>query len=181
MKFKKLIFFLLVIFLVGLLSNTDSWAITAYMKVEGEQGEIPGGTTIEGYENWITVASFGHSINIPTDPQSGQPIGTREHGSLRIAKPLDKASPLLYKALVRGERLPVVEIRFLRLSPEGQMEHFYTIKLEDAIIISASPSLIPSDQDNLMMEIISFNYRRITWTYVPEGIEEQDDWRAVPQ
>ena len=122
MKFKKLIFFLLVISLVGLLSNTDSWAITAYMKVEGEQGEIPGGTTIEGYENWITVASFGHSINIPTDPQSGQPAGTREHGSLRIVKPLDKASPLLYKALVRGERLPVVEIRFLRLSPEGQME-----------------------------------------------------------
>ena len=69
MKFKKLIFFLLVISLVGLLSNTDSWAITAYMKVEGEQGEIPGGTTIEGYENWITVASFGHSINIPTDPR----------------------------------------------------------------------------------------------------------------
>ena len=179
MKIKKLMFFLLVVSLVGLISNTDSWAITAYMKVVGEtQGDIHGGTTVAGWEDWITVASFGHSINIPTDPHTGQPTGTREHGSLRIVKPLDKASPLLYKALVTGERLSIVEIRFLRISPEGQMEHFYTIKLEDAMITSASPSLIPSDQDNVMMEIISFNYRRITWTYVPDGIEEQDDWRA---
>jgi type VI secretion system secreted protein Hcp len=176
MRLKKLIFSLLIIAIVGCLAQTDSWAITAYMRVEGgNQGNIPGDANDPGHEGWITVASFGHNMNVPTDPQTGRPIGTLMHGPIRIVKPLDRASAMLYAALAAGELLTRVEIQFMRLNVEGQMEHFYTILLEDARITSASPSLIPSNQDNLMMEIISFVYNRITCTYVPDSIEFQDD------
>ena len=182
MKSKKLIFSLLVISIVGLMCHTDSWAITAYMRVEGaSQGAIPGDANHPEYQDWIAVASFGHSININLDPVTGLPSARREHAPLRIVKPLDRATPLLYKALCTGETLSQVEIRFLRFTPEGQEEHFYTIFLEEAIITSASPSLIPANESNNMMEIISFTYRRIRWTFEPGGIEHQDDWRAEQQ
>jgi type VI secretion system secreted protein Hcp len=182
MKSKRLIFFLLVISIVGLMCHTDSWAITAYMRVEGaSQGAIPGDANHQGYDGWIAVASFGHSVSIPLDPVSGLPSTRRVHEPLRIVKPLDRSTPLLYKALCTGETLTEVEIRFLRFTPEGQEEHFYTIFLEEAIITNASPSLIPANESNNMMEIISFTYRRIKWTFELDGIEHQDDWRTEPQ
>ena len=28
------------------------------------------------------------------------------------------------------------------------------------------------------MEMVSFTYEKIIWTYVPDGIEAEDDWKA---
>jgi type VI secretion system secreted protein Hcp len=176
MRSKKLIFCLLIIAFAGLLSPADSWAVIAYLRVEDEDGDIPGDSIAQGHEGWIIVASFGHSLIVPTDPNSGLPISPRKHGPIRIVKFVDKASPRLYKALARGAHLREVEIHFIRPGSEGQPEVFYTIFLRPAQITAASPSLIPSNGENQMMEIISFIYNRITWTYEPESIVYEDEW-----
>lgn len=154
-------------------------ADSIYMSVVGQaQGLIsenasPGN---EGHEDEITVFGFGHSVTIPTDPQSGQPTGTRVHRPLRIFKAFDNSSPRLYQALVTGELLPQVVVRFWRQNPSGALEHYYTIALEDALI-SDMTAAAGSDGSGTR-EVVSYVYRRITWTMEISGVTASDDWRA---
>jgi type VI secretion system Hcp family effector len=53
-----------------------------------------------------------------------------------ITKVYDKASPLLQAALTSGERMSEIVIQWYRTSAQGTQEHYYTTKLEDAIIVA---------------------------------------------
>mgnify|MGYP001187674976 CR=1 FL=1 len=164
----------------------------AYLTVEGvRQGNITQGTFTqesvgnvyqEGHENEILVEAFSHTITIPRDPQSGQPTGQRVHKPLVITKVFDKCSPLLYTALTTGERLKKCELKFYRTSSDGKQEHYFTIALEDAIIVDIN-AYMPNCQDPSKahfthLEDVAFTYRKITWTHEVGGTEGSDDWRA---
>jgi len=115
------------------------------MTIEGElQGLITAGNFTEpsvgniyqeGHEDQILVEAFKHNIILPRDPQSGQPTGQRVHQPVVITKVFDKSSPLLYSALTSGERMSKCVIEWWRTSGTGQQEHYFTIELEDAIIV----------------------------------------------
>ena len=93
----------------------------AYMSITGErQGLITannftepsvGNIYQEGHEDETLIQAFTHKILLPRDPQPGQPTGQRVHTPMQITKVMDKSSPLLYRALTSGERLPKVETR----------------------------------------------------------------------
>lgn len=176
MRAKKLILSMLVIAIFLWLSQAESWAVEAYMHIEASGGEIRGSATVPGYEHWHPVAAFGHNLYLPVDPTTGQASGQRRHEPVRIVKPVDESSPLLYSALITGEHNLQVEIDFLRFNNEGQRERFFTIRLQDAMLTSISPSLIPSTQNNQMMEIVNIAYRTIIWTEDRTGSETQDSW-----
>lgn len=140
-----------------------------HISLTGEnQGVIDGSCTAAGKEGTSVVVGFEHDVHIPLDTDTGQPTGVRVHQPLSIVKLIDKASPKLYQALVTGERL-TVEIKWYRIDPMGGEEHYFTTKLEDAIIVAIKPSL-------LHMEDVSFTYSKIRWTWEPDGITAQDDW-----
>jgi len=164
----------------------------AYLTIEGStQGNITEGAFTEdsvgniyqeGHENEILVEAFNHTVRVPTDPQSGQPTGQRVHQPLTISKVFDKCSPLLYKALTSGERLSNCKIRWFRTSKTGSQEHYFTIKLEDAIITNITARM-PNCQDPNQahfthLEDVSFSYRKITWTHEIGATSGEDDWRA---
>ncbi|MCJ8501791.1 Hcp family type VI secretion system effector [Desulfatitalea alkaliphila] len=164
----------------------------AYLTIEGNsQGLITQGAFTEesvgniyqeGHEDEVLVQALSHDITIPRDPQSGQPTGQRVHKPLVITKVLDKASPLLCNALCSGERLTKCTIKFYRTSADGQQEHYYTIELEDAIIVDIK-TYMPNCQDPAQahfthLEDVAFTYRKITWNHVVSGTEGTDDWRA---
>jgi len=140
-----------------------------HISLTGEnQGAIEGSCTAAGKEGTSVVVGFEHDVHIPLDTDTGQPTGVRMHQPLSIVKLMDKASPKLYKALVTGERL-VVELKWYRIDPMGGEEHYFTTKLENAIIVAIKPSL-------LHKEDVSFTYGKIIWTWEPNGITAQDDW-----
>lgn len=164
----------------------------AYLTVEGtNQGAITSGTFTEdsvgnvyqeGHEDEILVQAFMHEVIIPRDPQSGQPTGQRVHKPMTITKVFDKSSPLLFTALTSGERLTKCLLKFYRTSADGQQEHYFSIELEDAIIVDIK-SYMPNCQDPgqahfTHLEDVSFTYRKITWSHVVAGTEGADDWRA---
>ena len=163
----------------------------AYMSIEGtRQGNITkgafteasvGNIYVEGHPNEILVQAFEHEINIPRDSQSGQPTGRRIHEALRISKAFDKASPLLYLALITGETLTQVVIKFYRISASGTLEHYFTIELEDAIILGIEASMAhcqeAANQNLTPVEIVSFSCRKITWAHEVAGTHGADDWR----
>lgn len=165
----------------------------AYMTIEGElQGLITAGNFTEpsvgniyqeGHEDQVLVEAFKHNIILPRDPQSGQPTGQRVHQPVVITKVFDKCSPLLYSALTSGERMTKCVIEWWRTSGTGQQEHYFTIELEDAIIVDIK-AYMPNCQDPgqahfTHLEDVAFTYRKITWTHVVSGTSGHDDWRVL--
>ncbi|MGI0119430.1 Hcp family type VI secretion system effector [Zooshikella sp. RANM57] len=165
----------------------------AYMTIEGEkQGLITAGTFTEdsvgnifqeGHEDQILVEAFRHDIVLPRDPQSGQPTGQRVHQPMVITKVFDKCSPLLYNSLTSGERLITCKIDWYRTSASGTQELYFTIELEDAIVVAINASM-PNCQDPnsayfTHLEDVHFTYRKITWTHEVCGTSGHDDWRVL--
>jgi len=165
----------------------------AYMILEGStQGEITKGTFTadsvgniyqEGHENKILVQAFNHQVIIPRDPQSGQPTGQRVHKPMMITKVFDKSSPLIFQALITGETLSKCHLAFYRTSTKGGQEHYFSIELEDALIVDVQ-SRMPNCQDPAtahftQLEDVYFTYRKIIWTHEVSGTSGSDDWRTA--
>lgn len=156
----------------------------AHMTLKGEkQGDIKGNCTMKGREGTILIQALDHEIHIPHDIQTGLSAGKRVHGPLKVVKEFDKASPMICQALCTGEHLTNVTLKFYRVSPKGAEEQYYTITLEDAIVVAIRPWM-PNCLDKSMasfghMEEVSFTYRRATWRHEIDKTEAQDDW-SVP-
>lgn len=165
----------------------------AYMSIKGHnQGLITenafteisvGNIFQEGHENQVLVEAFKHDIIIPRDPQTGQPTGQRVHQPLVITKIFDKSSPLLFQALTKGERLIECKLEWYRTSITGTQEHYFTIELEDAVIVDIKSYMHncqdPSKAHFTHLEDVAFTYRKITWTHVAAGTSASDDWRVL--
>ncbi len=157
--------------------------IPAYIKITGEkQGLITAKCGIQrGHEDEVLVQAFSHEVLTPVDVQSGQPTGQRMHKPVVITKVFDKSSPLLYNALCTGERMKEVEITWWQVTGAKQ-EHYFTHKLEDAIIVHIKASM-PNCQDPAMahfthLEEVYFTYRKISWEHVVGKTSALDDWNA---
>ena len=163
----------------------------AYMSIKGtNQTDITTGAFTpasvgniyqEGHEDEFLVEAFNHAVTLPRDPQSGQPSGQRVHSPVVVTKIFDKSSPQLYQALATGEVLTECKIKWYRTSQTGHQEHYFTIDLVDAILVSIKASM-PNCQDPgqahfTHLEEVSLAYRKITWTHEIAGTSGSDDWR----
>ena len=137
--------------------------------------ESVGNVYQEGHEDDTLVKSFKHNINVPRDSKTGKPTGQRSHGPLIITKMIDKSSPLLYNALTKGETLSKVAIKWYRTSAAGIPEHFFTIELEDAMIVDIDAKM--NQVDFQPEEEISFSYRKVTWRHETASTSGEDDWK----
>ncbi|MGL6259090.1 Hcp family type VI secretion system effector [Vibrio sp. WXL103] len=164
----------------------------AYMSIQGEtQGHITAGTNSADSvgNNWqeahideFLVQQLEHSLTVPRDPQSGQPTGQRVHKPMIVTKQQDRCSPLLFNALVSGEKLPECVLRFYRTSVQGKQEHYYSIKLIDALIVDIETQMAhcqdPEFATRQNEEIVKLTYRAIEVTHEVCGTAGNDDWRA---
>jgi type VI secretion system secreted protein Hcp len=160
-------------------------AMPAHLTLEGEkQGKIEGSCDMQGRVGTILVYGMNHSVTIPRSPTDGLATGKRVHGPLSIVKEYDKSSPKLYQALCTGEHLKEVTIKWYRITKQGTEEHYFTHALEDAIVVSVAPfmptTLLSENDPYRHMEQVAFTYKKIKWTWEPNGIEAEDSW-AVPK
>jgi type VI secretion system secreted protein Hcp len=148
------------------------------------QGAIEGSCIMAGREGSILCEALEHEIYIPRDTQSGLATGKRVHKPLTITKVFDMSSPKLFQALVIGEHMTDVTFKYYRISAAGQEEHYFTVKLTEAIVVSIKAwipnCLDPKTETLTHMEDVSFTYQKIGWTWVPDGIEAEDSW-LVPK
>ena len=157
-------------------------ALTAYLKVEGtSQGEIKGDCPQGGdKKDKMLIYSVEHDVEIPKDTHTGLPTGQRIHHPFTLEKHLDCATPKLYKACCTGEQCTVT-LDHYRIKADGTEEKYFTIKLEEAIIVSVNKStpttFLPENKPYHDMEKISFTYSKITWTYNDGNIEYVDNWK----
>jgi type VI secretion system secreted protein Hcp len=134
----------------------------------------------KGHEDQVMVQAFSHEVTIPCNPQSGQPTASRRHQPIVITKVFDKSSPLLLDALCRAEEITSVEIKWYRPSTNGDQEHYYTTKLEDAKIVHIKDYMHncqdPTTAHFTHLQDVHFSYRRIEWSHVKSTTHGADDW-----
>jgi type VI secretion system secreted protein Hcp len=159
-------------------------ALNAYLTAIGQkQGQLKGGVTQKGREGSIAVYAVDHEILSPRDAASGLPTGKRQHKPITITKEIDKATPLLLKALVTNEVLTEVILKFFSANPNGVETNNYIIKLTNATIASVHTGMENNKLEPGLklpvLEQVSFVYQKIEWTWVDGGITTGDDWRAT--
>ncbi|XCN73039.1 MAG: Hcp family type VI secretion system effector [Candidatus Electrothrix aestuarii] len=158
-------------------------ANTMYLKLTGAStGEIKGDCTQSGREDMILVYQSDHTVEIPTDTHTGLATGQRIHKPLKITKHKDQATPLLYQACCTGEQITEFELWFYRINDKGQEEQYFTIKLEKAVVVQMKEytpmTFLPENKPYHDMEEVWFSYEKIVWTFNPDGIEAEDDWKS---
>jgi len=99
-------------------------------------------------------------------------------------KDIDRASPQLANLLFNNENITEFSIRFYRPTLAGTDEHYYTVALLGASLVSITPvhsSTIPNSSDlnpEPMREALTFTYQKITITWEDGGITAEDDWET---
>jgi len=158
-------------------------ALMFYAYIKGQtQGDFKGDVTQKGREGSMLCSAFESHCESPRDIQSGLPTGKRRYSPIRIVKEMDKASPLIWKALTTNENLKEVTFKFWRPSPKGVEEQFYTIKLTNARVSGARiRQLNMHEMEHAkvpMEEEVEFTFQKIIWSNVPGSTEASDDWEA---
>jgi type VI secretion system secreted protein Hcp len=156
-------------------------AIPAYMWLVDEQGnEIHGSVNVAGREGAIEVLQFGHSIYIPTDTDTGELTGTRKHGGVSIVKAFDAASPYLFKACCKGQKLKQAALTWYKIDDSGQEVPYYQHVLEGVKVNSYSPEMANVKQPELEkfphMETVVLRYEKITHIFMDGNISHSDSW-----
>jgi type VI secretion system secreted protein Hcp len=154
--------------------------ITATFKDSGGN-KIKGGVQVAGREEDVDVLEFDHSINIPVDTQKGELQGIREHEAATLWKPVDRATPMLYKALTNGETLKEIVFHWYHIDKSGTETEYFTLTLENAKIADMT-TVSPDRQDPRNKDLdhrdkVSLLYEKITWKITDGNIESSDAWK----
>lgn len=162
-------------------------SVRVYCFLKAAGNDIAGESTVESIggvdvSQAIECEEYQEGVQAAQDKASRRPTGTRVYDPIVVAKWVDKASPLLAKALTNTEPVEA-EFFFFRPSKEdAQQEHFFTTKIEDARI-SELKRFLPTGSEDVSragkppMEKISMVFSKITWSHVPGSTEHSDDWR----
>jgi type VI secretion system secreted protein Hcp len=144
-----------------------------YVTIEGtKQGKFKGeGRSIDRIEG----LRFSYEVAAPHDALTGQTSGRRQHRPLTITKEWGASTPQLLQALATNEVLKSVVIEFVRTSPQGREEVYYSIKLTNASISDIKQY---TDKESMTeLEDVSFTFQRIELENRLGGTSAIDDWR----
>lgn len=150
-----------------------------YLKANGQ--DIKGDSTQMSLGRADSIECLYYESEVITHTEVGTALATgrRQYRPLKIRKRIDKASPLIMKALRANQKIDAT-LKFFRPNPagDGTTEQFYTVDLLEGRIMSVKqyvPDVMVQESCNLPpLEEVSFAFHRITWTYTNGGITDSD-------
>lgn len=159
-------------------------AETVHLFLKAGDTDIKGDSsqTSLGREDSIECTSFESIVKAKRDAASGMATGRRVFDPLLIRKRIDKATPLISKAMCNNEKIHGV-FRFFRPNPagDGTTEQFFTVEIDEGRIAGqkiVSPDVMRSDEaTDFPLEEVTFTFNKITWTHEPKGPSHVDSWR----
>lgn len=152
-----------------------------YLKANGK--DIKGESTQEslGRKDSIECVVYDQSVTTAREAATNMMTGRRQYQPLRIVKRIDKASPLLMKALTGNEKIDGV-FKFFRPNPagDGTTEQFYTVEVKEGNVASVKQqvqnTLDTSAVNMPPLEEVTLVFRTIKWTFMNGGITHEDSW-----
>jgi type VI secretion system secreted protein Hcp len=170
------------VFVVSVLAIQSQAALMAYLTIKGQKsGQFKGGITQKGREGTIGVIAADHIATVPSNSGIGriQLIGKKTQTPFKLTLELDKATPLIYNAMVNGENLNEVIVDFWTnqakagLGSGVEYQH-YSVKLTNATIseVHFNMANVRNSETAKYPETIevSFNYQTIEWQWKDGGI-----------
>lgn len=156
-------------------------AIPAYLWLKDDgSADIKGSVDVMDREGSIEILSFGHSLNIPTDSNTGKLTGTRVHSPLTIEKEFDSSSPYFYRAVATGQTLKSAEIKWYRINDAGQEVEYFNMLLEGVKVVAVTPVMHnvknPAMEKHNHNESVELRYEKITWKYCDGNVQFTDGW-----
>ena len=154
-----------------------------FLKANGTAIDGQSSQTSVGRDKSIECIFFEHEIDTARETASGIATGRRTYQPIRIIKRIDKASPLIAKALTTNQ---VIEGKFLFFRPnpagDGTTQQFYTVEIKKGRVASqrqwVPDTINPASTNMPPMEEVSFVFHTIMWTYTDGGVTHQDTWDA---
>jgi type VI secretion system secreted protein Hcp len=122
----------------------------AFLKLEGVKGEVAEAS----HPEWIRVHSLQWGV------LAGGATNAPRLTGLQLVKPLDKASPLLYRACATGKHFPQATLDLVREMP--RRVRYYRITLEDVIVSGCQSN---GSAEESPMEQVGMVFGRMSWTY----------------
>lgn len=155
-------------------------AIQAYLKVKANGNDIAGSSVdTKSHGDWCDVVTYEMGAEVNLDRISGQATGRRQHKPLTVVKPLDKASPMLFQALVQNQEIEATLEFWRDKRGSGGREKYYTYKITKGRVVALS-QFAADDEDPKSnkgaQEKVSFVFDKIIVTWVDGGIEAEDHW-----
>ena len=138
--------------LAALPTPVAAYSMVAVIETQG-QGPLTCGNTARGQEGTQVLLGISDEIALPGGEAGADAGGALLVRPLVVIKELDRCSPPLFRALVNRERISLVEIRLF----DRQGVHFFTIRLEDAIVTRISRAV----RAHGLHEEVAFAFRGI--------------------
>lgn len=153
-----------------------------WLKANGN--DVKGESTVSsnGRADTIEVLAYDQGVMSAREAATGMVTGRRQFTPIKILKRIDKASPLILKALTKNEKIDGI-FKFYRPNPagDGTTEQFYTVEIKEGNVASVKEfvenTLNPqANNSNCPLEEVTFVFRTIKWTYMNGGITHEDKW-----
>jgi len=158
-------------------------ADTVHLFLKAAGNDIQGDSTQISLdrENSIECVYFESATITAREATSGMATGQRQHEPIMIRKRIDKATPLIAKALCDNEEIEGT-FKFYRPNPlgDGTTEQFFTITIAKGRIASirhrVPNTIVPATSTEPPLEQVEFVFADISWTYMDGGISHEDKW-----
>ena len=158
-------------------------AETVHLYLKANNAKIDGESTQTslGRDKSIECVYFEQAVKTAREAGSGMATGRRQYEPLLIRKRIDKATPLIAKALTTNA---VIEgqFKFFRPNPtgDGTTEQFYTIEIKRGRLASQKQivpdTIVPATSTEPPLEEVTFVFHTISWTYTNGGVTHEDTW-----
>jgi type VI secretion system secreted protein Hcp len=143
-------------------------AVDVFLKIKG----IPGESTNANHKGEIEILSFSWGVSQTGHAGGGGGgAGKVSMQDFHFVHRVDKASPLLLKAVCQGAHIPeaVVSVADKSESDRGGSTDFLVLKFENILISGIRPGANAVTDDEAM-EAVSFNFSKMSSVYrTPEG------------
>jgi type VI secretion system secreted protein Hcp len=96
---------------------------------------------------------------------------------------VDRASPLLYRAVAQGLTLKSAEVKWYRTKEAGKEEEYFNVLMRNVKVVSLSPR-VPNIKEQASahrnhFEVVEFMYEEIQWSYLDGNLIFKDGWNVV--
>jgi type VI secretion system secreted protein Hcp len=139
---------------------------------------IPGEVTRKGHEGKIAGLAYDYAVSNSGGSGggggggAGRPVQT----AFTFVKEVDKATPKLFEALVKGKHIKFVLLEFERTDAKGKRAIYYSLRLDDVLITSLHQSTDADEPGEF--EEVGLDAAKIRLEHKPSGNVAEWDWKA---
>ncbi|MCP3144842.1 type VI secretion system tube protein TssD [Pyxidicoccus xibeiensis] len=156
-------------------------AVSLFLKANGTDIKGESTQTSLGRQDSIECLYYDQKVFTARESGSGLATGRRQYEGITLRKRIDKASPLLMKALCENQVIEAT-FKFFRPNPtgDGTTEQFYSVSIKKARINSIKQvvpdSFVPASTNLPPYEEITLVFHTINWTINAGGVTHEDTW-----